>query len=397
MQRFLEKMSILSLSFMLVSTFAVSPAMPAMIGFFGEQGYSSNQVAFLITVTPFAIMTTLLLNPLLMRIWSERAIICIGLTLVAVGGAMPLFLQHYPLIFLGRLLLGFGLGMINARAINMVSTHFTGKERLQMMGLRGSTEVLGSASLTAIVGLLLGLGWQMAFAIYLLAFVVLALYLKYVPEEPEVAGDQGKADLPSASLTPQAWKQALGLALVAFFVINVNSALTLKIPVMVQESGLGTPQQASWILSAMMLMGIVAGTAFSPLLGYLKEKLLPIAVLVFSLCILLASLPSTLWLLSFGAILSGFFYSIVLTVLFNTASEKTPKHLLNTVMTIVLIGCNTGGATSSVFPPLLETLTDHPTGAFGIYAVIGVVVSVVLFWKSRASQKAFSLNRETKK
>ncbi len=378
MQRFLEKISILSLSFMLVSTFAVSPAVPAMIDHFTNQGYQSQQVEFLITVTSFAIMTSLLINSLYTRFLSERQIVSLGLFLVALGGSLPLVVQLYPLLFIGRLLLGLGLGMINARAINIVSTHYSGKERLQMMGLRGSTEVLGSASLTAVVGSLLAFGWHKAFAIYLLALVVLALYLIYVPK----ASNQAKPieqSQPQGKLSSKQWGEAISLAFIAFFVINVNTALTLKIPSIVQDTGMGTARQASLILSAMMLMGILAGLAFGSLLGRFKDKLLAIAVLVFSTGILLASLSPNLILLSLSAISSGFFYSIVLTVVFNKASENTPKHLLNTVMTTVLVGCNIGGATSSLVPPILEKINPYPSGAFGLYAILGILLSLLLW------------------
>src|SRR3712207_6370569 len=144
MKKILEKISILSLSLMLVSTFAISPALPQMIDAFAEQGIGSSQVEFLVTVTSLAIMAGLLLNPLFVRFLSERKIIAGGLLLLAIGGVLPAVVASYPLMFLARILMGLGLGMINARAINIVGTHFSGKERVRMMGLRGSAEVLGS-------------------------------------------------------------------------------------------------------------------------------------------------------------------------------------------------------------------------------------------------------------
>ncbi len=105
---------------MLVSTFAVSPAIPQMIEYFAQQGIAAAQVENLITVTSFAIMVTLLANGLVVRFLSERNIIIAGLLLMAIGGALPMFLTAYPLILLARILLGLGIGLINARAINII-------------------------------------------------------------------------------------------------------------------------------------------------------------------------------------------------------------------------------------------------------------------------------------
>lgn len=373
MKQVLEKISILSLSTLLVSTFAVSPALPAMIADLAGQGYTADQVAFLITVTSLAIMTGLLANKLWTRYLSESQIIALGLVLVATGGSLPFFLPLYWPMFAGRLVLGLGLGMINARAINLVSQRYQGQERLQMMGWRGSAEVLGSASLTALVGLLLPLGWSVSFAIYLIALVVLALYWFFVPkaDEPKREQEKGQA-LPKAYI-----KRGLGLALVAGLVININTALTLQIPIRVTEGQLGTATQASWVLSAMMLMGILAGLAFRGLVTRLGHWLLPAAVLAFSSLVFLASSAQNLTTLALGAVLSGFCYSIVLTLVFNQASADTPKPLLNQMMTLVLMGCNLGGASSSLVPSLLNQLLPD-FDAFAIYAGVGLLIGLLL-------------------
>lgn len=375
MKKLVEKTSILSLSLMLVSTFAISPALPQMIDFFAGQGIGASQVEFLITVTSLAIMTGLLLNPLFVRFLSEKAIIVLGLILVAVGGTLPTVVTSYPLIFVARILLGLGLGMINARAINIVGTHFSGKERIQMMGLRGSAEVLGSASLTLLAGWLTGFGWQAAFLVYLVALVILALFLAFVPMKKETPT---QTVTEKESLNVNLWKLAISLALLAFFVINVNTFLTIRIPLIVTKSGLGSPIQASWILSSMQLMGIVAGTVFAFLLGRLKNWLLPLSYLIFGLTVLVVAFSNSLLVLGLGAMVSGFFYSIVLTIVFSSVTEKAPQNLMNTIMTIVLMGCNIGGATASIFPTILEQLNPTKTGAFGIYAVLCFLISIYL-------------------
>lgn len=375
MKKLLEKISILSLSLMLVSTFAISPALPQMIDFFAGQGIGSSQVEFLITVTSLAIMVGLLLNPIIVRFLSERMIIVVGLLLLAVGGTLPAFIASYPLIFVARILMGLGLGMINARAINIVGTYFSGKERVQMMGLRGSAEVLGSASLTLLAGWLTGFGWQATFLIYVVALVILFLFLAFVPMQEETVVQEAEK---KEALSLDLWKLALSLAFLAFFVINVNTFLTIRIPLIVTKSGLGTPVQASWILSSMQMMGIVAGTVYALMIGRLKNWLMPLSYLLFGLSVVLVALSNSLLVLGLGAMVSGFFYSIVLTIVFSSATEKAPKQLMNTVMTIVLMGCNIGGATASIFPTILEKLNPTQTGAFGIYAACCFVISVVL-------------------
>ncbi|MDW8742772.1 MFS transporter [Streptococcus suis] len=382
MKVFLEKVSLLALSTMLVSTFAVSPAIPQMIEHFAGQGISADQVENLITVTSFAIMASLLMNSLVVRFLSERAVFIVGLLLVALGGALPAFVAAYPLIFLARILLGFGLGLINARAINIIGLFFTGNERTQMMGFRGSAEVLGSAGLTLLVGWLIQFGWQPAFLVYLFALVILVLFLFFVPQDQLVIHGQresGGAD--KVKLDKSMWEMGIYLAFLAFFVINVNTFLTIRIPQIVLAKGIGTAQQASLILSLMQVMGIVAGTVFSSLVGRLKGWLLAVSYVVFGLAVVGIAFADNLWVLGLGGMVSGFFYSIILTIVFSQVTDRAPKALLNAVMTIVLMGCNIGGATSAILPTYLEKLNPTPTGAFGIYAIGCALISAGLIYK----------------
>ncbi|MDQ8766612.1 MFS transporter [Streptococcus ruminantium] len=383
MKRILEKMSLLALSTMLVSTFAVSPAIPQMIEHFAKEGISAGQVENLVTITSFAIMVTLLLNGFIVRILSERAIIIIGLLLMATGGSMPVLFSAFPLVFLARILLGLGIGLINARAINIIGTFFTGKERVQMMGLRGSAEVLGSAGLTLLVGWLIQFGWQRAFMVYLFAMVILALFVLFVPQEEFAARSEIKLEEPGTKikLDRYMWQLGIILAFLAFFVINVNTFLTIRIPQIVLEKGIGTAQQASLILSLMQVMGIVAGTLFGFLMGRLKGWLLAVSYAIYGLAVIGITVAGSLWLLGLGSMISGFFYSIILTIVFSQVADRVPKSLLNTVMTIVLMGCCTGGATSAILPIYLEKLNPTTTGAFGIYAIGCALISASLFYK----------------
>ena len=60
MKRTMEKISILSLSLLLISTYAVSAVLPAMLEHFSD--HSRTEVEQLIPITSFAIMIVILLN-----------------------------------------------------------------------------------------------------------------------------------------------------------------------------------------------------------------------------------------------------------------------------------------------------------------------------------------------
>ncbi|MFX3997909.1 MFS transporter, partial [Streptococcus suis] len=77
---------------------------------------------------------------------------------------------------------------------------------------------------------------------------------------------------------------------------------------------------------------------------------------VFGLAVVGIAIADNHWVLGLGGMVSGFFYSIILTIVFSQVTYRAPKDLINAVMTIVLMGCNIGGAKYSIFPTYLEKI-----------------------------------------
>ncbi len=71
-----------------------------------------------------------------------------GLLIFSLCGLLPLLNQSYWLMFVSRLVFGMGIGLLNAKAISIVSERYKGQERVRLLGLRGSAEVVGTAFLT---------------------------------------------------------------------------------------------------------------------------------------------------------------------------------------------------------------------------------------------------------
>ena len=157
MKQFLEKVSILSLSLVLITSFSISSALPAMFDYY--QGYSTGQVELLVSLPSFGIMAMLLLNGVLERLFPERLQLTLGLLILSISGTAPFWYQGYYFVFATRLLFGIGVGMLNAKAISIISERYHGKTRIQMLGFRGSAEVVGASILTLAVGQLLAFGW----------------------------------------------------------------------------------------------------------------------------------------------------------------------------------------------------------------------------------------------
>lgn len=376
----MEKLSLLSLSLILLSTFSTSPALLQMISYYRDKGLPSPQVELLFSIPSMAIIFILLITPWLSKKLSEKHMIIFGLLLTALGGGLPVVSQNYLLVFVSRLLLGSGIGFINARAISVISEYYQGKERRKLLGLRGSFEVLGNAGLTALVGLLLTFGWSKSFMIYFLALPILVLYLVFAPKKVvKDTNDKIKTKgqkIPKADLT-----YIVALAILAGFVITINTGINLRIPLLVVEFGLGTPAQASLVLSAMMLMGIIAGMSFGQLIAMFHKQLIPICLVLFSLTLLGVGLPSNLMVLTISAMASGFLYSLMVTAVFSLVADRVEYSLVGSATTLVLVFCNIGGASAAILLSCFDHLLGQINAVFYVYAILSLAVGMIYFFK----------------
>jgi len=360
MKQFLEKLSILSLSLVLITSFSISSALPAMFDYY--QGYSTGQVELLVSLPSFGIMAMLLLNGILERIFPERLQLTLGLLILSISGTAPFWYQGYYFVFATRLLFGIGVGMLNAKAISIISERYHGKTRIQMLGFRGSAEVVGASILTLAVGQLLAYGWTASFLAYAAGLVVLVLFLLFVPYNKEEIHESKHQTEEVVRLTASMKKLIFFLAIAAAVIVCTNTAITFRIPSLMIDA-----QLSSLVLSAMQLIGILAGISFSFLISTFKERLLLVAGVTFGIGQIIIALSPSLWVVVAGSTLGGFAYSIALTTVFQLISERIPAKLLNKATSFAVLGCSFGAS-----------LTPFVLSGIGLVTMDGRMTFIIL-------------------
>ena len=390
MKRTMEKISILSLSLLLISTYAVSAVLPAMLEHFSD--HSRTEVEQLIPITSFAIMIVILLNGWLSKILSERISIILGIILIAAAGSVPVFVQQYEVMFVSRLLLGVGIGLVNFHAINLINKRYEGNERSSLLGFRSAAEMLGNAALTLIAGQLLLFGWNRAFLVYLAAIPVLLLYLCFVPKH---ASEMKREKVSEQDRKKKSWTDIRGhlgflisSAFLGAMVICMNSANTLRIPSLVLERGIGTESQASVVLSAMMASGILGGICFGGLARKLKGKMTAVSMMLFGGGMMLIAVSGNMFVLGLGAVLAGASQNLVGTALFNNVGEKLPTGLVSLGTTFVLVGCNLGSSSSALLLKLIGYFSEKMSASFVVYATVMLGFGLIMLLRVYVENKA---------
>ncbi|MBZ2082834.1 MFS transporter [Streptococcus oralis] len=377
MKQYLERASILALSLVLITSFSISSALPAMFDYY--QGYPKEQIELLVSLPSFGIMIMLVLNGVLERLFSERLQISLGLLILSIGGTAPFWYQDYNFVFAMRILFGLGVGMINAKAISIISERYHGKTRIQMLGLRGSAEVVGASILTLVVGQLLSLGWTVTFLAYSAGFLVLILYLLFVPYGKEKK-ETKKKEAETTRLTGQMKGLIFLLAIEAAVVVCTNTAITIRIPSLMVERGLGDAQLSSLVLSIMQLIGILAGVSFSFFISLFKERLLLWSGITFGLGQIVIALSPSLGVMVAGSVVAGFSYSVALTTVFQLLSERIPAKLLNQATSFAVLGCSFGAFTTPFILGAIGFVTQNGMLVFTILGCWLIVTSIFVMY-----------------
>lgn len=77
-------------------------------------------------------------NTVIAKYLRERLMVAGGLLLLSVSGIVPVFTDIYPVILGSRFLLGIGIGLVNVKAISMISERYSGREQETLLGFRSS-------------------------------------------------------------------------------------------------------------------------------------------------------------------------------------------------------------------------------------------------------------------
>jgi len=385
MTKILEKMSLLGLSLLLISAFSISTALPPMLDYYSPT-YNASQVELLVSVPSFSVVAMLLLNPFVDKWLNDRQLIMTGLILLSSAGIFPFFVQWYPLVLLSRLVFGMGIGFINAKAISIISQRYQGKERIQMLGIRGSVELIGGASCSLLVGQLLKIHWTLAFLIYGFGFIILAMYLLFVPPMEQI--EKKEIQKSKQGLNKKDFAMILGMALLSGFVICINSSISLRVPLFQVDGKTIVGGESALVLSLEQGIGIAAGLGFASLLAHIKNRLLPMALLCLSICLFGIALANNLLTLILSSVGVGFFYSIILTFIFHRLSECIARNLLNKATAYVLLGCNLGSAVSPYVLKLLALVSSSFSWIFLAYAIVSFLLFLGFLLNSRMVKKA---------
>jgi MFS family permease len=368
----LFKASILSICIDSTAGGAVSGVIPLMVKSFPD---APQMLIESITSLPsLATLLAIMLSPLVTKRIGYKNTVLLGLAISFFTGIAPAFIPNLYIILGLRFLFGIGIGLLNPLSYTIIAYFYQDDERSQMFGLNSSVASLSSLVLTAFVGFLLQFSWQISFFTYFILLGIFAFVFFVLPDVSVVSQA-------NESNSKKTWKEIDHRVFYYAAVIFIYSAIWLvfnvKFGMLVIGKGYGNVSQATYVLSLTSIVGMFIGVLFGPLHKKLKNKLLPIAIVLMAATLVYLAVVNNLLLAAIGVILSASFYTIGATSIYLRVSEITTNEQTNAAQSIELIASNLGISTAPFLMGGLGSILGNSTPAF-MFELAAIILFVLV-------------------
>ncbi len=168
--------------------------------------------------------------PFLARRWSSKALSLLGLALMCVGGSICLLLnESLAALLAAACVMGLAYGIISTLYPMLVNAHFSGEERIEVMGLCAAMLQLGLLASSLIGGYLAREHWYNVYWTFGFALIALPLVALLLPEDRAETVQEGRGDMTSLRKA-SVWKLSFFAAAFAclYFVISTNGSLYIE-------------------------------------------------------------------------------------------------------------------------------------------------------------------------
>ncbi len=386
----LFKVSILSIAVMQATAQAVGGILNTMAASMPD--VSAQAIQSLSTMPNAGCLAGLLLSPLACKVLGEKRTTVIGIVLSIIAGCAPMVLSDFTPILVSRIVLGFAFGLYTPLIVVLLSRFYKGDQLAGMIGIENAVGSVGSAICSLVSGLLVVLGWQAGFSIYLLSVVPLVLFTLFVNLDDEKGSSEDQAQ--DAEVAPKAKAHVpgavwgIGFGLFAFFVFQLPMAYALGTRIF--ESGVaGTSQEsASTIASTIYSFFTIIGIPISIFFGAIRKRLgtftVPVALASNALGFGLLSFGTSVPVLFAGGICSGVAFAIVVPYAYTLVAEVSPAESMSTSTTIAMVCLNVGVFCSPfILPTVSGAIGDGSahlvmlisTCAFAVFAICAAFIA----------------------
>lgn len=334
---------------------AVSPMLGNLDKIFPHVGDLEIQ---LLTVLPnLLIIPFVLFSGKLSESKDKVRIVVIGLAIYLVAGILYFFAESMPMLIATSCLLGCGCGLVIPLSAGLIADTFSGKYRMQQLGIKSGISNMALVAATFAVGWLNHGNWHTPFLVYLIPIIPLALILFVRNVNPTASVKMNSipagADLTQTESMPEVGTpkpgekickgfivgRIMGLLGLYAFVTYTVSVISYYLPFLIQEDHLSSDITGT-VTALFYLAVFLPGFILPYVIKLLGQRTSLLAAVSIAAGLLLMSMASEHIMLYVAAVLMGFGYGVFQPVIYDKATYTVTDGRKSTLSLAIVLSVN---------------------------------------------------------
>ncbi len=360
----------------------ITPAFPSIMRILNISG---SQVGWLITAftIPGALLSPLV--GVMADRYGRKLVLVPSLFIFAIAGTACVFLRDFGLLLLARAIQGIGAATLGSMRMALIGDLYTGKQRMQAMGLNSSILYSGIAFYPLIGGALALLGWYYTFAVHIVALPVGLLALTQL-RSPEPVNSQS-----IRTYLAGAWKHLKDLRLLGLYFSVLVTFILYFGPFFTYlaiflDSSFGA---SSFVIGAILSASSVGTSIAASQVAHINRWFslstnIKLAFVVYALALISIPFTHNIWLSLIISIVFGSAHGASLPTLQTAVAGYAPAEYRGALMSVLAISLRLGQGLGPIIMGVFYDIFGL-NATFIAGAVISLLVTVIAIAFSRKS------------
>jgi ACDE family multidrug resistance protein len=361
----------------LMVVMGVASIAPALPGIVRDLGISKLDVAWLITAFSLPGMLLAPFVGVLADRFGRKRILVPSIFLFAIAGTACAFTRDFNILIIFRVFQGIGAAAMGSTNVTLIGDLYSGRRRVEAMGLNASALSIGAAAYPLIGGALAALAWYYPFYLSLIAIPVGIIVLtKLNNPEPDSREDFKSYLVGAWGYLKNTKVAALFAAGVITFIIVFGAYLTY-FAIYMDDAFYASGFTIGVFMSVSALATAVVASQLRRITRRFSEAMLiKASFAIFGLSLILIPFMPSLWLLLIPVLLLGIAQGINLPSILSMAAGLAPTEYRAAFMSINSSMIRLG---QTVGPPIVGLFYVYggPTVAFTVTAGLAFMAAAV--------------------
>lgn len=325
---------------------AISPVLSVIDKIFPHVSHLESQM---LEILPnFFIFPFILLSGKMAKSQNKVGFVATGLAIFLAAGIAYFFVNSIWGLIIVSCVLGIGCGIVIPLAAGLLADMFTGKYRLQQMGIKSGIANLTLVAATVAVGFMEGRDWHLPFLVYLIPVIplVMSVFLTKRFAGADAPDNQSAAPAQAQTAPQQPLKQQphvvrkLWGVIIFYFVVTV-AGITISsfMPFLMASHHMGD-EATGYVSSTFYLALTIPGFMLGRIVRTFGKATMVVCCVMMVAGALLIALCPALWAYFIGAFLMGFGNGVLQPIFYDKASELSPSPEHSTRMLSYVMSAN---------------------------------------------------------